>query len=286
MSIDITVPEVSELKVDLMRGAFGFAVLLTFESLRQLRHRGDRARPVGIARLFDIGRIERHRMRLHRLGIAAMLAYVVDVGAVWALAVLSVVLLLEVTLVNSDGPVSHGFHLPLLVSLAQLAAFVTWNAADRFDWDLGEWLAGTRDDTAAWWALQGIVAAYFTSGVTKVIRTAGAWVLASPGHLLSAAAKLEIAYAMGGPRQRATIARSQAVVDTLIPRPWVARAVMGGGLVVELLAPLAVLGAAAAIPIGFGLVLLHQANGLMFRLPFWNWQVIVLAFVVLPGIGS
>ena len=121
----------------------------------------------------------------------AALCYAADRLVPFALAYLSVALIVEMTYRSSDGSVDHGDHLLASVLIAQVAATVVWNAADRWSWDLGCPRANSQQATAVWWSIQAIAAVYFTSGLSKLINTGGRWIGRSTGLLLAGYGRLE-----------------------------------------------------------------------------------------------
>jgi hypothetical protein len=220
------------------------------------------------------------RWRLLQSGAyVALLAYVLDRAVPWALLYLALFLVLQVTALSSDGSVNHGHHLVTVVAVAQLAAVLVWNATGGDD-DLGGLLARSQGSTVAWWSIQAIVAVYLTSGLAKLADTRGRWISLSPGLLVSAVSRLETAGAMGAPQHERRAGRAARLIDVLVVRPQAARVLFGAGLLVELAAPLAVLGDGPRAAVGVALFGLHAANGYLLLLPFPTYQILVLTYLV------
>jgi hypothetical protein len=277
--VTITPPHYTGLELDVMRAGFALAVLWSLDGLRIFGAQGGRTRPVGLARWVDLRWLAGRWQLLQTGTYVALLAYVLDRAVPWALLYLALFLVLQVTAVSSDGSVNHGDHLVTIVAVSQLAAVVLWNATGGED-DLGGWLGPSQASTAAWWSVQAIVAVYFTSGLTKAVDTRGRWIRQSPGLLVAAVARLETAGAMGAGHHERRAGRAARLIDLLVVRPGIARAVFGAGLLVELVAPLALLGDEPRAAVGVALLALHAANGLVLLLPFPTYQVLVLAYLV------
>jgi hypothetical protein len=273
-------PSLSPLELDVMRLALGLGLLWTLTSVRQLPFNPQLAYPIGLARVVDLRFLTRYRWLQDRAADVAMLAYVVDRGTTWALLFLSAYLVLRVTAGSSDGSVNHGDHLVVIVTVAQLAAVVVWNIADRWDLDLGGWLAATRGETAVWWSAQVIAAAYFTSGISKLVYSGGTWIQRSPGLLASARAHLDLIRVQPSMSRMRNVARAERLIDRLQANIGVARLLFASGLVVELAAPLGLLDENVLLVVGIGLLALHQSNRLLLGLPFSTYQILVLGFFV------
>ena len=171
MSIEI--PTWSGTAFDVMRLGLGYVVLLMTAKLQFFRPTGVPTNPIGIGRLVDLRWMSpRSATTWMRYGIyLATVCYVADVLALIALAYLSVVIILDATYRSSFGSINHGEHMLAVVLVAETAAVAVWNTADRLDWDLGDVLADSRAATAMWWSIQVMLAAYFTSGLAKLIAT-------------------------------------------------------------------------------------------------------------------
>jgi hypothetical protein len=275
----VEAPHYTGLELDVMRAGFALTVLYTLDVMRLFGSQSGQSRPVGLARWVDLRWLPRRWRVLQTGAYLALLAYVLDRAVPWTLLYLAAFLVLQVTARSSDGSVNHGDHLVTVVAVAQLAAVLVWNATGGDD-DLGGWLGPSQASTAAWWSVQAIVAVYLTSGLTKLADTGGRWVQRSPGLLVAAVARLETAGAMGAGDHERRAGRATRIIDVLVARPAVTRAVFGAGLLVELLAPLALLGAGPRAAVGVALIGLHAANGLVLLLPFPTYQLLVLVYLV------
>ncbi len=189
------------------------------------------------------------------------------------------VLIVDMTFRSSFGSVNHGDHLLAVVLTAQLAGVVVWNAAQQWNWDLGRLGAGSQGATAAWWTVQAILAVYFTSGLAKVINSRGRWIQRSPGLLLASLARVDTDRLMGMQSWGAG-KESDGLVTWLLARPNLARAVFASGLLVELGSPIGLFGETALLFVGLALLALHRANGRLLGLPFPDYQLLVLVYLV------
>lgn len=279
--MSLSAPPWSGTELEIMRVGLAFAVVVACAKITIFRPTGPPGHPVGIARFVDLEWVATHRAGtwIQYVAYASALLYVANFLVPFALVVLAVVVILDMTVRSSYGAVNHGYHLLAVVLMAEAAAVVTWNAAQQWGWDLGSLLATSQDSTAAWWAIQAIVAVYFTSGVTKLIATRGRWVERSPGLLLSSLARRETDALMGS-ASWGTSGKSTRMLTWLLDRPDAARALFGAGLLVELVAPVGLFGAPALFVVGIALIALHQANGHLLGLSFPEYQILVFVFLV------
>jgi hypothetical protein len=85
---------------------------------------------------------------------------------------------------------------------------------------------------------------------------------------------------MMGKRSWGQSGESAALVSWLFERPAVTQWVFAAGLLIELTAPLGVLGETALLLVGLALIALHKGNELLLGLPFPEYQLLVLVFLV------
>jgi len=277
----VRVPAWSRTELDVMRIGLGFVVITTFSHISFFRPAGEPPYPVGIARVVGLKWVGSPRAVrwLQFAAYAAALCYAAKRLVPFALVVLTVAMILDLTFRSSHGSVNHGDHLLAVVLVALTAATGLWNAAAQWNWKLGGVLAKSQETTAAWWAVQAILAVYFTSGLAKLVNTRGRWISRSPGLLLSYWARAETDRMMGAQSWGAS-GKSEALVAWLFERPGVAKCGFAAGLIIELTAPLGVLGETALLLVGIGLLALHKANGRLLGLPFPQYQLLVLTYLV------
>jgi hypothetical protein len=279
--MSVHAPDWSGRELDVMRIGLGFAVIFTVGKIQFFRPQGNPSYPVGIARFVNVRWAGSRRVVqwFQICAYVATLCYVAELFVPYALVVLAVVVIVDLTYRSSFGSVNHGDHLIAVALLAQLGAVGVWDAAQHWGWDLGRVLAPTQGATAAWWTVQAIIAVYFTSGLAKLINTRGMWIARSPGLLLSALARADTERAMGGDNWGDS-GDSDSVVAFLLARPGLARVVFAAGLFVEVGSPIGFYGETALLVVGLALLALHRANGRLLGLPFPQYQLLVLVYLV------
>jgi hypothetical protein len=188
-------------------------------------------------------------------------------------------MVLDLTFRESHGSINHGDDLLAIVLTVQAVAVLVWNAAVQWHWHIGRFLAGSQDATLAWWTVEAIVAVYFTSGLIKLINTRGRWIERSPGLLLEPFARADTDVAWGR-RTGGRWSRSRSSTNWLLERPQIARVTFAIGLCVELVAPVGLIGKTALLLVGLALLGLHRANAQLLGLPFTDYQLLVLAYLV------
>jgi hypothetical protein len=268
-----------------MRIGLGFVVIRTFSRMLVFRPPQSLRHPVGIARVVDLRFVaSRSVARWMQYGAyAAALCYAADLLVPFALAYLAVALIVETTYRSSDGSVDHGDHLLAIVLTAQAAATVVWNAADQWNWDLGALLADSQQATAVWWSIQAVAALYFTSGLAKLTNTGGRWIGRSRTLLLAGYGRAEterMTAKAANSREAARIRNAERVISALSNRLVLAQCAFAAGLIIELASPIGLLGETILMVTGLGLIALHVGNQVLLRLPFPEYQLLVLIYFV------
>lgn len=279
--MSLEVPSWSTTVLDVMRIGLGFVVIKTFSVIHTFRPSGEPPFPVGIARVVNLSWAASHSTaRWMQWGAyVAALCYAADLLVPFALLYLAAATILEVTFRSSYGSVNHGDHLLAAVLTAQTAGVALWNAAVHWGWDLGALLADSQQTTGAWWAVQAIVAVYFTSGLSKLLNSGGHWIRRSPALLLNAYGRIDTDEMMakgGWDSQR----RSDALITWLFSRPTITKCLFAVGLLVELAAPIGLLGELYLFAVGLALIALHKGNRILLGLPFPEFQVLVFVYLV------
>jgi hypothetical protein len=185
----------------------------------------------------------------------------------------------DVTYTSSFGSVKHGHFLLAAVLTAQTAAAWTWNVTHVWGGALEGVMAASQEATATWWAVQAIVAVYFTSGLSKLSNTRWRWIHRSPGLLLHAHSRVSTDSQMGSASWGAS-GRSTKALTWLAERPSYTRCLFATGLLIELMTPLGLLSKTVLLLLGLGLVTLHRANGRLLGLTFTQNQLLVLVYLV------
>jgi hypothetical protein len=285
--VTVQVPDWSTTELDIMRVGLAFVVIRTFSRMLVLRPLHSFPHPVGLARAVDLRVIASRRVAtwLQHGAYVAAAGYAAGLLVPVALAYLAVVLVVETTYRSSDGCVDHGDHLLAVVLIAQAGATVLWNAADRWNWDLGSLLGSSQQSTAVWWGIQAIAAVYLTSGLAKIVNTSGRWIARSTSLLPAGYGRAETqrmtakANSVDG-REAARIAGAERLIAALSNRLPLAQCAFAGGLLIELAAPIGLLGETILMVTGLGLIALHVGSQLLLRLPFPEFQLLVLVYFV------
>ena len=271
-------PRYETLERLVMRALFALVVWLHIP--RSLAHIEITA-PHGVGRLLDL----RFLLDPQVFAIAqyamwiALLLYVARVGWSIVLPYLTVLSVLVGTLSNSRGGIGHNLQIVSLVLCAQTAAHF-WSVFRQ------RAAAGASDSRAAedrviWWSQQAIVATYFVSGLTKLIRSSGMWIFESPLIAAQIVKSNEQFYynRLEAPPDQfgATIA------EWMAHHPFVVGAVLSIGLLLELTAPLALVGRRAALGYGVGLLLFHVTVHRVMKLDFaFNSYLLWIYLVNVP----
>lgn len=277
----IEVPSWTSTELDIMRMGLGFVAIKTFSGIQTFRPSGELPHPVGIARIVDLKwAASRPAVRTLQQGAyVAALCLAAGLLVPVALVFLTAAIIIEVTFRSSYGAVNHGHHLLAVILTAQTAAMVVWNGAARWDWDLGVVLGNSQASTVAWWTAQAIVAVYFTSGLSKLINTGGQWIARSPMLLLSAYERGDTG-AMMGPWGQAQARDGVRRAAWFLDRPLLTDCAFAGGVLVELAAPIGLLGKLALAAVGLAIIALHKGNRFLLGLPFPEYQLLVLIYLV------
>ena len=177
---------------------------------------------------------------------------------------------------NSQGAIQHSVQIVSLVLLAQTAAhyYGLWL----------RWRGGTAEssieDRAIWWSQQTVAAVYLVTGVTKLIVTHGTWIFQAR---FVGVQILKTAYQAyydrldpSGLEAQLSIAQFAAAHGAIVAL------IAGTGLLLELLAPLMLLGRRWALALGCSFLLFHVSIDRVMHLRFVYHQLLVLIYMVDP----
>lgn len=221
---------------------------------------------------------------------AAAILYTANRFMLLATGAMTLVHVLIFTLDNSQGATNHAYHLISIVLLAQFLTYLSPHLIRRIEgWRKTSLprLFGTDkgirlNDLALYFSQQAIAAAYVVAGLSKLIRSKGLWVWQSPNvsvELMKSNAqnfynRLEI---------DSTFEHRQQVAQWMIDNPMITRVLMGGGLVIELFAFLALRSRLGALLTGLAIIALHYgiyiSMGLFFK---YNIAIVIIFFINLP----
>ena len=275
------VPSWSATELDVIRVGLGFVVIRAFSRMPSFRPTGKLPHPVGLARLVDLSWVaSRPVARYMQYGAyIAALCYAAELLVPVALLYLTAATIVELTYQSSHGSVNHARHLLAIILTAETAAVLVWNAAEQWNWDLGSILGTSQQATATWWAVQAIIAVYFTSGLAKLINTGGRWAGRSSRLLLAAYGRVETDR-MTGNADPDVSDRTEARISWLLDRPFLTRCIFTAGLCLELATPIGLSGQTVLMVTGLGLIALHWGNQFLLRIPFTEFQILVFIYLV------
>ena len=182
------------------------------------------------------------------------------------------------TLTNSQGAIGHGYNAVGLVVLGTALGYLAFPAWRRFTNEAPE---AKPDDLAIHFAMQMLAAVYVIAGITKLSKTQGMWILQTPYlavDVIKANAQAHYNY-FAPERLEFGDAAAQFIVDHSV----LAQIMFGGGLVLELLAFMALWSRWWAVAIGVGMFALHESISFLMKLSFLhNKQLLLVYFIGLP----
>lgn len=233
------------------------------------------ARFLGLSFLLDPGTFAVCRYLMY----AAVLLYVLRIGWSVALPYLSLFSIAVGTIINSHGAISHYLQIVSLVLLAQTAAhFYSLFRARKAAAPDG---ISRREDLLVNWSQQAIAATYLVSALTKLIHTKGAWILQSPFIAVQIIKTTEQDYY--DELHPAGLGAGLRIAEWITQHPLLVITIMTAGLLLELTAPLLLLGRAYALLYGLALVAFHETVGRVMRLHFnYNEYLIWIYLVNVP----
>ena len=237
------------------------------------------ADPNGLARLVDLGFLsDPATFSLSQYLLwAALILYVFRIG--WGL-VLPYMTLLSIavgSLQNSRGAIGHHLQIVSLVLLAQTASyFYSRFVRDRNQRDRSARAAD--EDRMINWSQQAIAATYLVSGLTKLINSHGMWVLQSPLVAVQIVKTTEQDYY--NTLDPARYGVGLATAEWIVQHPLLVTVMAAAGLILELTAPLLLLGRRWALFYGLALVLFHESIHRVMKLHFANNEYLIWIYLV------
>lgn len=259
----------SSLERAIMRVLFGLVVALHIPIGLPFR---DLPAPNGLGRLIDL-----HFLldaRLYAAGryllYGAVIFYVLRIGWLVVLPYMTLFSCAVGSMINSQGAISHHLQIVSLVLLAQTAAhFFTLRGK------------GERETRVISWSQQTIAATYLVAGLTKLVQTSGAWILQTPFLAVQIVKTTEQDFQDALDPSRA--GQSLAVAEWVAAHPGPVMALMGLTLMLELCAPIVLLGRIWAAVYGGGLLILHEGIQRIMKLDFlYNEYLVWIYLVNLP----
>lgn len=207
---------------------------------------------------------------------AALVLYVLRIGWSFALPYMTFLSIAVGSVINSQGAISHHLQIVSLVLLAQTGAHfrsLFGRSRGRAREEIGR-----REDRLIAWSQQAIAATYLVSALTKLIHTKGAWILQSPMIAVQIVKTTEQSYF--NQLDPAALATGVAMAEWLAHHPLLVALTLSSGLVLELAAPVLLLGRGYALFYGLALIAFHETVGRVMRLHFINNQYLIWIYLV------
>ena len=234
-------------------------------------------KPNGLAHLVDLSFLLRPEIFVwFRYAMFAALAlYVLRIGWAVVLPYLTALSIATGTINNSHGAISHSFQIVSLTLLAQTAAYLYTRFRRRTD------DGAALENRVIFWSQQAIVATYFVSALTKLLKTGGEWFFQTPYVAVQIVKTTDQKFynVLDATHRDAGL----AVAHWIVAHPIVTAIVLSSGLLLELAAPVALLGRRVALAIGLSLVLFHESIQRVMALSFvWNEYLLWIYLVNVP----
>jgi hypothetical protein len=233
--------------------------------------------PNGLAALVDLTPLAdpTHLGALRGILAVALVFYVIAVGTLPALTVITLALVAAGSLENSQGAINHTFQPVALTALAQWLVSVWFAIQNRSVFAAFD--ATTTQRLVIHAAKVAIVACYLTSVATKIEKSGLDWITKTPNlavSIVKSNAKYSLnTFASPGPL-------AEAAPEWIVAHPNAARVFFSAGLLVELLAFLALMGRLPALVIGTALIAMHAFVAELMHLHFRTFQQLSLIFLV------
>ena len=254
--------------------------------------------PNGIARMFDLTWLwSGHSYQIGWLGISepctamqlvracvgiCLVIYATGYLLPLVLPVLTVASILVRTYYNSQGSIHHGCQMVTLILLFQTIV-VLWFAGRRlWGWHRGKPLVFEQGQTVwsylVYHSIGAIAGCYVIAGLTKIVRTGGAWFWNSPYMALEVMKTEKQQYYSTLDTSR--VGTQGVYAEWLLDYPNLARIILGGGVVLELLAIFMLWNRKLAITIGLSMILFHRIVDMVMDLHFRFNEYVVWIFCV------
>ena len=234
--------------------------------------------PNGLARLVDLHfLLDPEVFAIGRYLLwAALILYVLRIGWSIALPYMTAVSIAAGSVNNSHGAISHYLQIVSLVLCAQTAAH--FYSLVRRKREAGSGAAAQREQRVIYWSQQAIVATYLVSALTKLIRTSGMWFFQSP--LIA----LQIIKTNDQDRYdnlgAGSYESASAIADWIVQHPLLTGIVLSAGLLLELIAPIALFGRGFAAAYGLSLLLFHATVHRVMKLHFLYNEYLIWIYLV------
>lgn len=205
----------------------------------------------------------------------ALVGYAVGAVPVVTLGAPALILMAFGALENSQGAIGHHLQLTCMVALAQWGVYL---AGAGEGWRRVFWPARADHQTAVHWAKIVIAASYVTSACVKLIASGGLWVVQLPDISLQLIKTHANVY-------YDTLRPADGWVANQLPQfisahPNLTRLFFTPGLVLELLAFIALAGRGRALLLGGGLLAMHLLVRTVMNLSFSAHEWLLVIFLL------
>jgi len=251
----------------LLRAAFAWVVWISLPN--SLPYDAQPA-PNGLAQWLDLTALAEPQVySAARWGCAAaLMIYVFGRGMRLVLPMLTLFHTAVFTLKNSQGAIHHSFQIISLILLAQTIVYY-WPRLKQ------------RQDIAIYASQQVIAGIYVVAALSKILMSELKWIWDSPNLAVQIIKTNE-----GNYYNRLDTSYLEApgfaIAEWICANPWLARPLLGGGLILELFAFLALWNRRWALGIGLGLIAMHEGIHIMMGLHFIYHEYLLLIFLVNP----
>lgn len=260
--------------------------LVVFLGLIRLEVFNSQPSPIGLAWRFDLTFI--HDPALTPWFTAALLLslllYIWGRATLLALSYLLAYWVVVHTLSHSQGAIGHGTNLVGLVLLALWSGHGTALVYRLLRQPLRPGTDLNAHDLANYFTMQVIAAAYIVAGISKLILSKGTWIDQLPNIAVAVQRNHDQRYY--NDLTPGLMEKGRFLADLIAQHPTATRLLFSGGLLVELLAFLALLNRRAAFLVGVSLYVMHVLIEQTMALNFYrNKWILLIYFINLPFIA-
>ena len=272
-------PELSTVGVVTVRLLFAFLVWYTVPAATALK---EQPHPVGLARVFDLTFLANPGVLpgIKWVLIPVLMLYVTGRLPLLATGLTLLATVLPGTLDNSQGATQHSQQVISLILLAQFLYHLYCALCpdpERTLLERGRW--------SVFMGQQAIVAAYTVTALTKLFRSGFGWVVDSANFPIQMVKNIQMQYYNTLEPETVTgfwATTSAKVQEVFLASPNLCRALLTSGLLLELLAVLALLGRRWAAAYGLLLIVFHLLVRTMTGLNFRFHIAALFIFLIYP----
>jgi hypothetical protein len=239
--------------------------------------------PVGLAGMgLDLGFLANPAMTaaVNWVALAVLIVYVAGWAPWLTTSILLVLTVLTGTFINSNGSIKHHHQIVSLILLAQAVWHIWYAVRHRAHPD-----KVVRERWAVFASQQAIVAAYVVTGLTKLLTAGPAWPVSGARYFVVQVRKTnQQAYYDRLEPGRGFV---RGVEGFLLDHPTFTACALGFGLLLELMAWLALLGRRWGFAYGLLLIVFHFTNSVVMDLNFrWHSEVLGIFFILPPLLAA